>query len=56
LKDFGDFVEDVLERFEQLQWCVITAQEHVELEPVLLRITTNDSLVWSIMDRLNAID
>jgi hypothetical protein len=56
LRDFGDFVDDVLVRFEELRANVARGNDDVWLEPVLLRTTTEDHLIWSILDRLNEID
>jgi len=56
LRDFGDFLNDVLERFEELQQCVILGQQDIHLDPVLLRTTTDDRLVWSLLDRLHTIE
>jgi hypothetical protein len=56
LHDFGGFVNDVLERLEQLQKRVMLGQPYFRFEFVLLRTTTDDRLVWSILDRLQTID
>jgi hypothetical protein len=56
LRDFGAFVDDVLVRFEELRVNVARGHDDVWLEPVLLRTTTDDHLIWSILDRLNEID
>lgn len=56
LRDFGDFINDILERFEDLQLCVARGHEGIDLEPVLLRTTTDDRLIWSMLDRVKAID
>jgi hypothetical protein len=56
LRDFGDFIDDVLVRFEELRANVARGHDDVWLEPVLLRTTTANQLVWSILDRLNEID
>jgi hypothetical protein len=46
----------VLVRFEELRVNVARGHDDVWLEPVLLRTTTDDRLIWSILDRLNDID
>jgi hypothetical protein len=56
LRDFGDFIDDVLVRFEELRVNVARGHDDVWLEPVLLRTTTDDHLIWSILDGLNEID
>lgn len=56
LQDFGGFVNDVLERLEELQRRVMLGQDNLQLEPVPLRTTTDDRLVWSILDRLQVIE
>ena len=56
LQDFGGFVNDVLERLEDLQKRVMLGQHYIRLDPVPLRTTTDNRLVWSIMDRLQTID
>lgn len=56
LQDFGVFVNDVLERLEQLQNRAMLGQPYSWLGPVPLRTITDDRLLWSIMDRLQAID
>jgi hypothetical protein len=56
LQDFGGFVNDVLERLEELQKRAMLGQPYVWLGPVPLRTVTDDRLLWSIMDRLQTID
>jgi len=56
LQDFGRFVNDVLERLEQLQQRVMLGQPYFRFEPIPLRTTTDFRLVWSILDRLQTID
>ncbi|MCW2561046.1 MAG: hypothetical protein JWP55_5010 [Mycobacterium sp.] len=56
LQDFGAFVNDVLERLEQLQNRAMLGQPYVRLGPVPLRTVTDDRLLWSILDRLQTID
>jgi hypothetical protein len=56
LQDFGGFVNDVLERLEGLQKRAMSGQPYLRAEPVPLRVTTDDRLIWSISDRLRAID
>ncbi len=56
LRDFGDFIDGVLVRFEELRANVARGLDDVWLEPVPLRTTTDDHLIWSILDRLNEID
>lgn len=56
LQDFARFVNDVLERLEELQGRVMLGHSLTAMEPVTLRTTTDDSLVWSILDRLQAIE
>jgi hypothetical protein len=55
LQDFGRLVDDVLERLEEQQRRVMLDQG-VQFEPVELRTTTDDRLMWSILDRLQAIE
>jgi len=55
LQDFGHFVNDVLERLEEQQKRVMLDQG-VHFDPVELRTTTDDRLMWSILDRLQAIE
>jgi len=55
LQDFGRFVDGVLERLEEQQRRVMLNQG-VMFEPVELRTTTDDRLMWSILDRLQAIE
>ena len=55
LSDFGDFINDVLERFDEMRRRVVAGDRDVVLKPVLLRTTTDERLVWSILDRLNAV-
>jgi hypothetical protein len=56
VRDFGNFIDDVLVRFEELRVSVARGDDDVWLDPVLLRTTTDDHLIWSILDRLNEID
>lgn len=56
LQDFAGFVNDVLERLEELQERVMLGQHYIRLGPLPLRTTTDDRLVWSIIDRLQTID
>jgi hypothetical protein len=56
LQDFGGFVNDVLERLEELQKRAILGEPYSWLGPVPLRTITDDRLLWSIMDRLQTID
>jgi hypothetical protein len=56
LRDFGDFIDGVLVRFEELRANVARGHDDVWLEPVLLRTTTDDHLIWSILDRLNDVE
>jgi hypothetical protein len=35
---------------------VMLGRPDIELEPVLLRTTTDDRLIWSILDRLQTIE
>jgi hypothetical protein len=55
LQDFGGFVNDVLERLEELQKRVMLGQCHIRFAPVPLCATTDDRLVWPILDRLQTI-
>jgi hypothetical protein len=55
VRDFGHFIDDVLVRFEELRVSVARGDDDVWLDPVLLRTTTDDHLIWSILDRLNEI-
>jgi hypothetical protein len=56
LQDFGGFVNDVLERLEEVQKRAMLGQPYLWLGPVPLRTVTDDRLLWSIMDRLQTID
>jgi hypothetical protein len=56
LQDFAGFVNDVLERLEELQKRVMLGQNYIQLGPVSLRTSTDDRLVWSILDRLQLIE
>ena len=56
LQEFGGFVNDVLERLEELQKRVMLGHYQIRFEPVPLRTTIDDRLVWSIMDRLKTIE
>ena len=56
LQDFGGFVNDVLERLEELQKRAMLGQPYIWLGPVPLRTITDDRLVWLILDRLRTID
>jgi hypothetical protein len=56
LQDFAGFVDDVLERQETVQQAVLSGQGCEQVEALRLHITTDDRLVWSILDRLQAID
>ena len=56
LRDFGDFIDGVLVRFEELRANVARGHDDVWLDPVLLRTTTDDHLIWSILDRLNDVE
>jgi hypothetical protein len=56
LRDFGDFIDGVLVRFEELRASVARGHDDVWLDPVLLRTTTDDHLMWSILDRLNDVE
>jgi hypothetical protein len=56
LQDFGGFVNDVLERLEELQNRVMLGLPYIRPDPVPLHISTDDRLVWSIADRLQTID
>ncbi|GFG55776.1 hypothetical protein MAGR_72170 [Mycolicibacterium agri] len=56
LHDFGEFLNDVLMAFEELQRRVALGERYIRLDPVSLPMTTDDQLIWSIMDRLRAIN
>jgi hypothetical protein len=56
LRDFGGFVNDVLDRLEELQRRVALGERRIRFETVPLRIVTDHHLVWSILDRLQAIE
>jgi len=55
LQDFGRFVDGVLERLEEQQRRVMLGQG-VHFEPLELRTTTDDRLMWSILDQLKAME
>jgi hypothetical protein len=55
LQDFGRFVDGALQRLEEQQRRVMLGQG-VQFEPLELRTTTDDRLMWSILDRLQAMD
>lgn len=46
----------VLERLEELQKRVMLGQNSIQLEPVSLRTTTDNRLVWWILDRSQGIE
>ena len=55
LQDFGRFVNDVLERLEEQQRRVMLGQG-LQFRPAELRITNDDRLMWSILDRLKEFE
>lgn len=56
LQDFARFVDDVLERLEELQKRVMLGERRIRFETLPLRIVTDHRLVWSILDRLQTIE
>lgn len=55
LRDFGDFINDVLERFDEMRRRAVAGDHVIVLKPVLMRTTTEERLVWAILDRLSDI-
>lgn len=55
VRDFGAFMKGVLARFDEMQRRAFAGDEIIVLRPVLLRTTTDEALMWSILDRLNEI-
>lgn len=55
LKDFGGFVNDVLERLDDMQKGVILGQPYRWFGPITLTSIADGELAWSIMDRVLAI-
>ncbi|BBX68496.1 hypothetical protein [Mycolicibacterium psychrotolerans] len=56
LQDFCGLVNDVLERLEHLQKRVLSGRRPRPHTPVPLPVTTDDELIWSILDRLQTLD
>jgi hypothetical protein len=52
LQDFGGLINDVLERLEHQQKRVVSGRRPLTYTPLSLQVTTDDVLVWSILDRL----
>ncbi|MEZ0342006.1 hypothetical protein ACAG25_18725 [Mycobacterium sp. pV006] len=55
LQDFTGFMNDVLHRLEEMQNRAMLGQKPTPTETVRLRATTDDRLIWSILDRLHEI-
>lgn len=55
LQDFCGFVNEVLHRLEEMQNRVMLGQRPIPVDGVRLRATTDDQLIWSILDRLKAM-
>ena len=53
LRDFGDFINDVLERFDEMRRRAVAGDHDIILKPVLMRTTNDERLMWSVLDRLN---
>lgn len=56
LRDFCGFINDVLERLEHEQKRVVSGRRARAFAPLPLPVTTDDALVWSILDRLQTVD
>ncbi|CAN5675044.1 hypothetical protein BH11ACT6_BH11ACT6_40530 [soil metagenome] len=56
LQDYCGFINDVLERLEQVQNRVMLGQKYIHQEAILYHATIDDDLVWSILDRLQTIE
>lgn len=55
IRDFKEFVNDVLQRFAEMRRRVASGERDVELPPVLMGATIHHTLIWSILDRLNEL-
>jgi hypothetical protein len=55
LQEFGGFVNDVLEFLEDQQKRVMLHQELIPADQLQIWTTTDDRLIWSILDRIHAI-
>ncbi|MGE2833754.1 hypothetical protein [Mycobacterium sp. SMC-4] len=55
LQDFCGFLNDVLDRLDEMQNRVILGQKPSTGEPLRMRTITDDRLIWSILDRLQAM-
>ncbi|MCV7370440.1 hypothetical protein CRI77_26610 [Mycolicibacterium duvalii] len=56
LQDFGAFINDVLARLEQLQNQVMLCQKPTPHDALRVRTTTDATLIWSILDRVRAME
>lgn len=56
LQDYCGFINDVLERLEQVQNRVMLGQRQIHQGTILYHATIDDDLVWSILDRLQTIE
>lgn len=56
IQDFGNFMNDFLGRFAELQQRAMAGEGDIQLEPVVFRTTTDDRLVRSVAERLRTID
>ncbi|WP_445168784.1 hypothetical protein ACTXG7_05330 [Mycolicibacterium sp. Dal123E01] len=56
LQDLGGFVNDVLEFLEDQQKRVMLGENLIPADYLQMRITTEAQLIWSIQDRIRAID
>lgn len=56
LQDFGGLINDVLAHLEQLQNRVMLSQKPKPNPGLRLRATTDAALIWSILDRVRAME
>jgi hypothetical protein len=55
LQEFGRFVNDVLELLEDQQKRVMLGQDLIQADYLQIWTTTDDRLIWSILDRIQEI-
>lgn len=56
LQDFNGYLNDVLERLEHQQKRAVAGRRPLTLPPLPLPVTTDDGVIWSILDRLQVVD
>jgi hypothetical protein len=56
VRDIGEFMKGVQARFDEMQERAFGGEQDIVLKPVLLRTTTREELMWSVLDRLNDVD